>query len=412
MTEKTTAQWYTDGLSLLDSGFFDSALECFAEVLRIEPRNARAWVFKATALAGMEMYEGAIQCFERALEIDLLDVQAWRGKALCLSRLGREEEAARCQAEASRIAEGADVPVPPVKEPVPTLYTVADGLASNTVHRLALDEEEVWFVYGKDAGATRLTLKDQRLRTYTQDDGLTGDAVRCVVVGEKHVWFGTDGGLSGFDRQAENWVGYTPETGLQAGLTSDLVIDGKLLWLGTDSGLLVLDTTTGKSAFCKGGPDPLQVDRLLADGRRIWCGANVAGGGLSVFDKQAGSFQRLDVGPFVRDLQLFPLGGTEKIWVAREEGITIIDRITYERKEISLPGMLITGIAVGVNNLLVGTARGLAVVDVEEWERQTEMRVERTEIGRGKYVSAVRASRNREWMAIEGEGVLCLSYPS
>ncbi len=412
MVERTTAQWYEDGVSLLDSGFFDSAIECFDEVLRAEPTHAKAWILKATALAGMESYEEAIACFDRALEIDPLNVQAWKGKALSLTRLGREEEAARCKAEAERIAAFVEVPISPVKQPVSKLYSVADGLASNAVHGLAADEEEAWFVYGRDGGATRLTLKDQRLRTYTQHDGLTSDAVRCLGLGEKDVWLGTEQGLSRFDRETESWVGYTPERGLKARMINDLAVDGELLWLGTDSGLVVLDMMTGKSVLCRGGPDPIQIDCLLADGRRIWCGADGEGGGLSVFDKQTGRFQRLDVGPFVRSLQLFPLSGEEKVWVAREERIAIVDRMTYELREISLPAMLVTGLAVGMNSLLVSTARGLATLDVQESETGRKVIVQRTEIGRGKYVSAAAASRTREWMAIEGEGVLCVSYPS
>jgi len=411
-TERTMDQWYEDGVSLLDSGFFDSALECFDEVLRVEPRRARAWALKATALAGMESYEDAIECFARALEIDPLNVQAWKGKALCLTRLGRAKEAARCQAEAERITEGVAVPVSVVKEPVLTVYSVASGLANNTVHRLAADEDEAWFVYGKDGGATRLTLRDQRLRTYTQDDGLTGDAVRCVVVGETDVWLGTDSGLSRFDREAGSWTGYTPEAGLKVGFISDLAIDGDLLWLGTDSGLLVLDVMTGRSVLCQGGPDPPRIDYVLSDGHRIWCGVSGEAGGLWVFEKQMETFQSLDVGPFVQGLQLFPLDGKDKIWLAREKGITIIDGTSNELEEISLPGMHVTGIATGVNSLLISTARGLAVVGVEKSGTERKVIVKRTEIGRGKYVSAVCASHTREWMAIEGEGVLCLSYPS
>lgn len=411
-TGRTTGQWYQDGLSLLDSGFFDSAIECFDEVLRVEPGHARAWVFKATALAGMESYEEAIECFDRALEIESLNVQAWRGKALCLTRLGREEEAARCQAEAMKITAAVEVPVSLAKEPTSASYGVADGLVSDTVHRLAADEEEAWFVYGKDGGATRLTLNDGRFTTYTEDDGLPSDAVRCIALGKRDVWLGTDRGLGRFDRATHNWTSYTLETGLEAGLTNGLAIDGGLLWLGTDSGLYVLDIATGRSVLCKGGPVPPQVDCLLADGRRIWCGSSHEEGGVSVFDKHTGIFQKLDVGAFVRGLQLFALNGEKGMWVAMEKVLTIVNRVTYEMVEIPLPAVVVTGIGVGVRSLLLSTTRGLWKVDIEKSGTQRRVVVERTEVGRGKYVSALCASRTREWIAIEGEGVLCLSYLS
>jgi hypothetical protein len=411
-TERTTDQWYGDGLSMLDSGFFDSAIECFDEVLRVEPGHARAWILKATALAGMESYDEAIECFDRVLEIDPLNVQAWRGKALCLTRLGREEEAIQCQAEAMRITGAVEVPVSPAKEPVPTLYGVADGLVSNSVYGLAADEEEAWFVYGKDGGATRLALKDGRLRTYTQHDGLPSDAVRCIALGKDDVWLGTDRGLGRFGRATQDWTGYALGTELEVGSINDLATDGELLWLGTDSGLCVMDITTGQSVLCKGGPTPPQIDSLLADGRRIWCGCNREDGGVSVFDKHTGAFQKLEVGPFVRGLQLFPLNGEKRTWIAREKGMTIVNRTTYEMEEIPLPAMLVTGIAVGVWGLLLSTARGLSKVDIRKSGTEREVVVKRTEVGRGKHVGALCASRTREWIGIEGEGVLCLSYLS
>ncbi len=410
--DKTTTQWYEDGLSLLELGFFDSAIECFDHVVRVEPRNSRAWTLRATALAGMESFEEAIGSFDRALEVDSRNVQAWNGKALCLTKLGRNQEAARCQAELRRIAEGVEVRVSPAKEPVTTLYTVADGLATDSVCGIDADEEEAWFAYCKETGATRLTLRDQRLRTYTQEDGLTSDLVTCVAVGDKGVWLGTDRGLSRFDRETEKWSRYTPDRDLGATVVNDLAIDGEFVWLATDLGLLVLDMNTGRSVFCEGGPDPAGVDCLLPDAEHVWCGASGESGGVWVFDKQKETYQRLDVGPFVQGLELFPLDGIQKLWVAREEGITILDRITYESEEILLPGMVIAGIATGVNNLLISTARGLAVVHVEGSGADRKVAVERTDIGRGKYVHALCASRTREWMGIEGEGVLCLSYYS
>lgn len=410
MAERTTDQWYEDGLSLLDSGFFDSTIRCFDEVLQARPRDAGAWSLKATALAGLERNEEAIECFDIALAIDPRNARAWKGKALCLTRVGREEEAAQCEAEAIRIAGVAKAPLPPVKEPAFMTCSVADGLASNTVHRIAADEKEAWFVYGKDGGATRLTLNDAQLRNYTQDDGLTSNVVRCVALGKKDVWLGTDRGLSRFDRETQDWTASTPETVLEAGLINELAIDGQLLWLGTDSGLLVLDVVSGRLVLCEGGPNPAEVDCLLADGRRIWCGANREDGGVSVFDKHTGIFHKLDVGPFVQGLTLFPLDGENRVWVATEQGIAVVTRTGYELEEVSLPAMLVTAIAAGVQGLLAGTARGLAKVDTKGSGAEREIVVTRTEIGRGKYVTDVHASRTREWIGIKGEGVLCLSY--
>lgn len=412
MIHRNTSQWHEDGISLLDSGFFDSAIRCFDEVLQVEAANVRAWALKATALTGLERYDEAIECFDKALEIDHVNVLAWKGKALSLATLGREEEAAQCREEVKRITRGAEAPPSEEKRPMPRMYGTADGLVSDAVRGLAADEQEAWFAYGKDGGVTRLSLIDEQSTTYTVDDGLTSDAVRCVVMSEKDAWLGTDRGLSRFDRETEKWTAYTPDTGLPAEMVNDIIVDGELLWLGTEAGLLVLDSLTGRAVLCRGGPESVGIDCLLSDGHRVWCGADEEDVALSVFEKQTETFEAVDVGPYVQGLELFPRKGEEKVWVAHRDGITIVDRTTHETEEIALPTMIVTGIAVGVEDLLVSTARGLAMVMAHEAEAGQHVMVKMTDVGRGLYVSTVCASRTREWIAVEGQGVLSLSYSS
>jgi len=406
MPLRTTAEWYADGLSLLESGFFGSAIECFDRVLEAEPSHGKAWVLKAAALSGTESFEEALGCLDKALDIDPLDVQAWQQKAICLSAQGREDEAVECRLRAESIAASAVEAAGGERQPEARIYGTADGLKSDSVSALAADEEEAWFAYASSEGVTRLTFEDQRFRTYTEDDGLTSNAVRCILLTDEYAWLGTDRGVSRFDREGQRWTGYTEETGLKVPVVNDIAPDGELLWLGTNSGLLVLDPTTGRSVICSGGRDPCKIDHLLRDGDRIWCGTREENAGLSVFDKRAETFVELGAGPWVQGMQLFPWGDTEKLWVATRECITIVDRATYDTEVIPVPTMLVTGMATGMARLLLGTDQGLAVVDVQEGK----VLVNKTDVGHGQYVSTVCGTPMREWIAIEGEGVVCLSY--
>jgi hypothetical protein len=406
MPQRTTAEWYADGLSLLESGFFGSAIECFNRVLEAQPRHSRAWVLKATALLGMESYQEALECLDRALGIDPLDVQAWQQKAICLSAQGKEDEAVRCRLRADSIAAGREEAAAGGRQPVARTYGTVDGLRSASVTALAADEEEAWFAYASGEGVTRLTLQDSRFQTYTEDDGLISNAVSCLLLTDEYVWLGTDRGVSRFDRQGQRWTSYTQESGLKAPVVNDIVPDGKLLWLGTNSGLVVLDPATGRSVICSGGPDPRKIDHLLGDGDRIWCGTREEHAGLSVFDKRTETFVELGAGPWVQGVHLFPVGEAQKVWVATRDGITIVDRATYDTEVIPAPTTLVTGMAAGMARLLLGTDQGLAVVDAQEGE----WRVKSTDVARGQRVTAVCGTRAREWIAIEGEGVLCLTY--
>jgi hypothetical protein len=411
MPARTTTQWYEDGLSLMESGFFDSVIECADRILETEPGNVDAWILKARALSGLDNYEEAIESLDAALEIERLSVEAWREKASCLTKLGREAEAADCEREADRIA-GVGVTAPALRqEPIARIYSLANGLASDTVRSLAADEKEAWFAYGSDLGVTRVTFNDRRFQPYTRHEGLVSNDVKCVVLTPKAAWLGMDLGLSRFDRETEEWTHWTEETGLKARVVSDIVPEEQLVWLGTDEGLVVLDTATGRSVVCRGGPDPLQIDCLLSDGDRIWCGANGESAGISVFDRQSETFEKLNVGAWVQGMRLYPRGGTEKLWVARRDGLAVLDRTTYEAEEIPLPDMVVTTITVGVQNLLLGTAHGLAIVEAEEGPGDSVV-VTSTEIGRGQSVTALCSASGNEWIAVEGDGVLCLSYYS
>jgi hypothetical protein len=411
MPPRTTSQWYEDGLAMIESGFFDSAVECFDRVLQAEPGNVEAWMLKATSLSGLETYQEAVECLDAVLDIDPLNVQAWTDKASCLTKLGREDEAAECEREANRIA-GGDVAAPMVlQEPIARIYGVANGLASDTIRCLAADEREAWFAYGSDLGVTRVILRARRFETYTREEGLISNEVQCIVLTREAAWLGTDQGLSRFDRETEQWTHFTEENGLKARAVYDIVPDEQLVWLGTDAGLVVLETSTGMSVVCRGSPEPQQIDCLLGDGDLVWCGAYHERAVVSVFDKQAETFERLGAGAWVQRMLLYPRGGAPKLWVARRDGITVVDRTTHDTKEIPVPATLVTDMAVGVQSLLLGTDQGLAVVELEEGGGSDAV-ITSTEIGRGLPVTALCCASGSEWIAVEGDGVLCLSYYS
>jgi hypothetical protein len=411
MPPRTTSQWYEDGLAMIDSGFFDSAVECFDQVLQAEPGNVEAWMLKATSLSGLESYEEALGCLDAALDIDPLNVQAWTDKASCLTELGREDEADECERQAHRIAAG-EVAAPEIlREPVARIYGVANGLASDTVRSLAADKREAWFAYGSDLGITRVILNVRRFETYTREQGLLSNEVECIVLTREAAWLGTDQGLSRFDRETEQWTHFTEENGLKAHAVYDIVPDEQLVWLGTDVGLVVLDTGTGMSVVCRGNSGPRQIDRLLGDGDLVWCGSNREHGVISVFDKQVETFENLGAGAWVQRMQLYPQRSASKLWIARRDGITVVDRRTRDREEIPVAAMLVTDMAVGVQSLLLGTDQGLAVVDLQQGAG-SDVVVTSTEIGRGLPVTALCCVSGTEWIAVDGDGVLCLSYYS
>ena len=73
---------------------------------------------------------------------------------------------------------------------------------------------------------------------------LLSNDVRCVAVGDKLVWFGTDKGTCRYDREGKTWETLTTDISVhdkievQSNLTdtSVIVIDGEDIWFGTGKG--------------------------------------------------------------------------------------------------------------------------------------------------------------------------------
>ncbi|MFN8489686.1 MAG: two-component regulator propeller domain-containing protein [Caldilineaceae bacterium] len=133
------------------------------------------------------------------------------------------------------------------------------------------------------------------------------------------VWFGGQG-ASYFN--GSNWAIYTAADGLANGLVQAIAIDSQQrVWLGTKSGLSIWNGSSFFNLSKATGLPSDDVTALLADGDKMWIGAN--GGGLFRFEQN--------------QLQLFD---TEKM---------------------GLPSSTITALAKDKNGLLlVGTNRGLA----------------------------------------------------
>jgi len=64
------------GISLLDDGKYEEALDCFDKILSSNPNSPDVWNKKGVALRSMGRYDEAIECFNKSLEISHKDVDA------------------------------------------------------------------------------------------------------------------------------------------------------------------------------------------------------------------------------------------------------------------------------------------------------------------------------------------------
>ena len=64
------------GMSFLEDGKYEEALDCFEKILVSNPDNPDIWNKKGVALRSLGRYDEAIESFNKALEITPRDLDA------------------------------------------------------------------------------------------------------------------------------------------------------------------------------------------------------------------------------------------------------------------------------------------------------------------------------------------------
>ncbi|MFX1450751.1 MAG: tetratricopeptide repeat protein [Promethearchaeota archaeon] len=66
---KNAYQWRMDGLFNTSMERYDVAINCFENLMKIEPENYRPWFNLGVIYNEMEKYDKAIECFEKGIDI-------------------------------------------------------------------------------------------------------------------------------------------------------------------------------------------------------------------------------------------------------------------------------------------------------------------------------------------------------
>ena len=120
------------------------------------------------------------------------------------------------------------------------------GIQSNLTDTsvIVIDEAEIWF--GTSKGATKYNVESGDFVTYTRSDGLGSDVVTCIALNEEEIWFGSaDAGVTRLDRTTGDWRVFNIGDGLPHNRVEAIALDGDQLWFGTERGLCRYDQATG-----------------------------------------------------------------------------------------------------------------------------------------------------------------------
>jgi ligand-binding sensor domain-containing protein/AraC-like DNA-binding protein len=130
-----------------------------------------------------------------------------------------------------------------IKEREWTLYNTKQGLSNNTIRVIAGDSQDNLWI-GTDNGLNHLDVKEEKVKTYTMDDGLSGYSVTALAAsgnGDGTLWIGTRG--TGLNRMKDNRFLSLPSQEALYGRTILALHEDRsnCLWIGTDFGLYRLE---------------------------------------------------------------------------------------------------------------------------------------------------------------------------
>ena len=230
-------------------------------------------------------------------------------------------------------------------------YTVENGLPSNTIRDLDVRGYDLWISTDRGVATfNRLSDDPNAWESHTQAlevegmgdnkkyaQTLLSDDVRCVAVGEKLVWFGTDKGACRYDREKKTWEALTTDSsvfdkiGIQSNLTdtSIIVIDEGEIWFGTGKGATRYNVESGDFVTYtrSDGLASDVVTCIALNGEEIWFGS--ADAGVTRLARTTGDWRvfNIDDGLPHNRVEAIALDG-DQLWFGTERGLCRYDQKT------------------------------------------------------------------------------------
>lgn len=170
-------------------------------------------------------------------------------------------------------------------------FSKKDTLLNTYMRAYAVDREKLWVgTYGDGlvvytGQATRnYTIKNTGSKPGTYD-GLVSDLITCLAIDEREgrLWVGTQQGLCSCSLNAQNWKRFTSAEGLPNDVIRDVTVDGKgSVWVATPSGIVRIEGETVKVFNSSSGLEDENIQSVTVQGDSIW--AATSGGTVSRFN--------------------------------------------------------------------------------------------------------------------------------
>ena len=203
-----------------------------------------------------------------------------------------------------------------------TNYTNTDGLASNNVLCVAVDQSDnVWF--GTQAGVSKFDGVAWTSYTTGTFPGLVNDNIQAIFIDSNNdPWIGTSFGTSTFN--GTNWTSYTSADGLGNEQIKCIGEDASgNMWFGTSGGLTRFDGSTWTNFGVSDGIPFGGVNSItLKSNGDLWLGTGLSG--IRVYDGNTFNSITSSDGLISDKIRTIAIGSDNYSWIGTSDGITLL----------------------------------------------------------------------------------------
>ena len=173
------------------------------------------------------------------------------------------------------------------------IYRVSDGLPSNKVKAIAVDDTTIWIGTSKGLTEADTSLAFWEIKTEitTQlEEMFEGSPlnIQSLAVDEDELWIGTmNHGVIRYNKATGSIENYTQDHGLPHKLVYDIKIFGSEVWMGTFSGVAQYSRSADGWRIFNREVDELPADDIVAlevTPRTVWIGTSKSG--VAFYDRE------------------------------------------------------------------------------------------------------------------------------
>lgn len=192
------------------------------------------------------------------------------------------------------------------------------NLFSHNVNTIAVDIDAVWF--GTDFGLSRFDKKRAVWRTWDEHAGIWAENVISLALGDQELWIGTEAGINCM-KLPSLFISQVRHKPLIHRRIYFLEMDGNDVWAGTDEGIYLYRRATRKWEYvpCYEGMLVHEVTALSVTEKDVWFGTN---DGIAVYNKESKNWDGyLQQHHFNQDVFHTILADDNNVWVGTQNGV-------------------------------------------------------------------------------------------